>query len=995
MTHNPTAIKSSTSPVEALTLMHTHRFRHLPVVTRSGALAGLLDILHLTRDCVVHDAEADDGAGGMGPSSGVLSPVGGAHANLLSPPAASLHRTGGSTSFTSSSDDDDAFRSFDAADPNSSFASAVGAHSGAATSNDDSFFECEDDLPLAASPAHKRVMMAGETGTMGSPAAAVPAAGPHSPRHRSSLAATAGLATPTTPTSPGRAVLGAAVSPARSGASWFFKFQHEDRIFRACASGTSFAELVAKVTQRLGGDFADLPPSALGLSYVDDEGDAVQLTCDSELRDVVSLAQHFDWKVIRLNVTTTIITSTTTITAEAASTPVVDAADPTAPALSDADGSELSGGGEPEEGSPAAPTGVDDGSVNDANKAVSNNNKADGNAIAETNPGPAYGEEQRGNDKIKASLFEEAAEHYKNALQAAAAADDATGRARIQTKLGTVYSILGDHTEAYDAFAAVVDLVDGAGLPAIVRDTAYGGQCDVLLETGQYERAAEAAGLIDDDGMARDCLDRLAGEESDFKNLGRSLWTREDYMQAMNAYTKAIRINAAVHGVDKARRAGDGDGNGNDNGGEEAHRLDHTLYSNRAACYMKIGDYGMAVGDCEMCMHIEPAFVKAYLRLGQSLLALGKLEPAVAAFHAGLEYDQAHPGIRDALGTLEAAAKAQRSATENAPDEGPIETVESSTATAEPLPVEVTVTAATPEASVEVTQETAPSPAADASATVVAPAAEIVPEAKASATPAPAPVAPVTPRRTPRTPRRHPATPQTPISASISNRVTASPGTAALSPVAAEGAAVVTQVIELNVKAHIRKVRTLLALGRADEAANAVTAARKLGAQSPALLRDLDAIEDEVAAVLGGPASPRSGPVRLRPSTPKRPLPPLPVGDSEGVKDAEPDEAASNGGGDGGSMEADSGAVDQPALAAPPLDLAAQLAALNAMASTVAVGSGDENVAPKTSSNVEAAAAPAPADPAPKPPAAPEPSPDVAAQLAALNAMMSGINPSS
>ena len=38
------------------------------------------------------------------------------------------------------------------------------------------------------------------------------------------------------------------------------------------------------------------------------------------------------------------------------------------------------------------------------------------------------------------------------------------------------------------------------------------------------------------------------------------------------------------------------------------------FFSNRAACYTKLMEFGLAMQDCDKCIEINPMFVKGYLR---------------------------------------------------------------------------------------------------------------------------------------------------------------------------------------------------------------------------------------------------------------------------------------------------------------------------------------------------------------------------------------------
>ena len=66
---------------------------------------------------------------------------------------------------------------------------------------------------------------------------------------------------------------------------------------------------------------------------------------------------------------------------------------------------------------------------------------------------------------------------------------------------------------------------------------------------------------------------------------------------------------------------------------------DHRVYSNRAACYTKLAEFGMALRDIELCLEIEPTFLKAYLRKGTICLTVKEVLKAQQAYEKALEID--------------------------------------------------------------------------------------------------------------------------------------------------------------------------------------------------------------------------------------------------------------------------------------------------------------------------------------------------------------------
>jgi len=76
---------------------------------------------------------------------------------------------------------------------------------------------------------------------------------------------------------------------------------------------------------------------------------------------------------------------------------------------------------------------------------------------------------------------------------------------------------------------------------------------------------------------------------------------------------------------------------------------DHTIFSNRALCYIKLNSPPQAVQDCNKCLDIEPAFVRALVRRGQAHRMLKEMTKAMDDFRAAMELDPNNADARDGL----------------------------------------------------------------------------------------------------------------------------------------------------------------------------------------------------------------------------------------------------------------------------------------------------------------------------------------------------------
>merc|ERR1711879_61276 len=100
----------------------------------------------------------------------------------------------------------------------------------------------------------------------------------------------------------------------------------------------------------------------------------------------------------------------------------------------------------------------------------------------------------------------------------------------------------------------------------------------------------------------------IAEEE---KKMGNELFKAGDFAGAVKKYSEAIRRNPT----------------------------DAKIYSNRAACFTKLLSFDLALKDCDKCIELDPAFVKAYLRKAKAHQAMGQTSKAMSAYEKALEID--------------------------------------------------------------------------------------------------------------------------------------------------------------------------------------------------------------------------------------------------------------------------------------------------------------------------------------------------------------------
>ncbi len=106
-----------------------------------------------------------------------------------------------------------------------------------------------------------------------------------------------------------------------------------------------------------------------------------------------------------------------------------------------------------------------------------------------------------------------------------------------------------------------------------------------------------------------------------FKELGAKAFTAKDYDTAIKHFTEAIKENPQ----------------------------DHTLYSNRSACYFNQGKSSSALQDAEKCIEIKSDWDKGHQRRAMALQQMGHFDESIAAYEKGLQLNSENAQIKQGL----------------------------------------------------------------------------------------------------------------------------------------------------------------------------------------------------------------------------------------------------------------------------------------------------------------------------------------------------------
>ncbi|KAL3499516.1 hypothetical protein ACH5RR_038609 [Cinchona calisaya] len=248
----------------------------------------------------------------------------------------------------------------------------------------------------------------------------------------------------------------------------------------------------------------------------------------------------------------------------------------------------------------------------------------------------AQKEKEAGNAAYKKKDFETAIQHYTKAIEL----DDEdisflTNRAAVYLEMGKYEDCIKDCDKAVERGREL-----RSDFKMIARALTRKGTALVKIAkcSKDYERAMETFQKALTEHRNPDTLKKLNEAEKAKKELeqqeyfdpqiadeerekGNQFFKEQKYPEAVKHYTESIKRNPE----------------------------DPRAYSNRAACYTKLGALPEGLKDAEKCIELDPTFAKGYTRKGAVQFFMKEYEKALETYQEGLKHDRNNQELLDGV----------------------------------------------------------------------------------------------------------------------------------------------------------------------------------------------------------------------------------------------------------------------------------------------------------------------------------------------------------
>ncbi|TKY70855.1 Hsp70-Hsp90 organizing protein 1 [Spatholobus suberectus] len=250
----------------------------------------------------------------------------------------------------------------------------------------------------------------------------------------------------------------------------------------------------------------------------------------------------------------------------------------------------------------------------------------------------AQKEKEAGNAAYKKKDFDTAIQHYTKALEL----DDEdisylTNRAAVYLEMGKYEECIEDCDKAVERgrelrsdFKMIARALTRKGT-ALVKMAKCSKDYEPAIETFQKalteHRNPDTLKKLNEAEKAKKELEqqeyfdpKLADEE---REKGNEFFKQHKYPEAVKHYTESIRRNPK----------------------------DPRAYSNRAACYTKLGAMPEGLKDAEKCIELDPTFVKGYTRKGAVQYFMKEYDKALETYREGLKHDSNNQELLEGIKT--------------------------------------------------------------------------------------------------------------------------------------------------------------------------------------------------------------------------------------------------------------------------------------------------------------------------------------------------------
>ncbi|RDX90852.1 Hsp70-Hsp90 organizing protein 1, partial [Mucuna pruriens] len=258
--------------------------------------------------------------------------------------------------------------------------------------------------------------------------------------------------------------------------------------------------------------------------------------------------------------------------------------------------------------------------------------------VAKQRKADAQKEKEAGNAAYKKKDFDTAIQHYSKALEF----DDTdisylTNRAAVYLEMGKYEECIEDCDKAVERgrelrsdFKMIARALTRKGT-AFVKMAKCSKDYDPAIEAFQKalteHRNPDTLKKLNEAEQAKKKLEqeeyfdpKLADEE---REKGNELFKQHKYPEAVKHYSESIRRNPK----------------------------DPKAYSNRAACYTKLGAMPEGLKDAEKCIELDPTFVKGYTRKGAVQFFMKEYDKALETYREGLKHDSNNQELLEGIRT--------------------------------------------------------------------------------------------------------------------------------------------------------------------------------------------------------------------------------------------------------------------------------------------------------------------------------------------------------